>query len=132
VLGVIADASGRRKPWIAAFGIILAVAGTFGGYIGGKLDDALGSKRVIAGSMVVLLLAIVAILWVDEETVLFVHVTPPQPGGALFSSAAEHAYLILGCCNGAVGAPLQAASRSLLIRFGFLRDGARATRARRY
>jgi UMF1 family MFS transporter len=101
---------------IGTFGIILAIAGTFGGYIGGKLDDALGSKRVIAGSMVVLLLAIVAILLVDKETVLFVDVTPPQPGGALFSSAAERAYLILGCCIGAAGAPLQAASRSLLIR----------------
>ena len=101
---------------IGTFGIILAIAGTFGGWLGGKLDDALGSKRVIAGSMIVLLLAIVAILLVDKDTVLFVRVTPPQPGGALFASAAERAYLILGCCIGAVGAPLQAASRSLLIR----------------
>jgi UMF1 family MFS transporter len=101
---------------IGTFGIILAIAGTFGGYIGGKLDDALGSKRVIAGSMIVLLLAIVAILLVDKQTVLFVRVTPPQAGGALFSSAAERAYLVLGCCIGAAGAPLQAASRSLLIR----------------
>src|ERR1700759_241037 len=103
---------------IGTFGIILAIAGTFGGYIGGKLDDALGSKRVISGSMIVLLLAIVAILLVDKETVLFVRVTPPQAGGALFSSAAERAYLILGCCIGAAGAPLQAAPGSLLIRVG--------------
>ena len=101
---------------IGTFGIILTIAGTLGGYIGGKLDDAIGSKRVIAGSMIVLLLAIVAILLVDKESVLFVRVTPPQAGGALFASAAERAYLILGCCIGAVGAPLQAASRSLLIR----------------
>src|SRR6516165_6032032 len=47
---------------IGTFGIILAIAGTFGGWIGGKLDDYLGSKTVIAGSMIVLLLAIVAIL----------------------------------------------------------------------
>jgi UMF1 family MFS transporter len=64
----------------------------------------------------VLLLAITAILLVDKNSVLFVPVTPPQAGGALFSSAAERAYLILGCCIGAAGAPLQAASRSLLIR----------------
>src|ERR1700744_1369527 len=101
---------------IGTFCIILAIAGTVGGYIGGKLDDALGSKRVISGSMIVLLLAIVAILLVDKDSVLFVRVTPPQAGGALFSSSAERAYLILGCCIGAVGAPLQAASRSLLIR----------------
>ena len=101
---------------IGAFGIILAIAGTFGGYVGGKLDDALGSKRVISGSMIILLLAIIAILLVDKDSVLFVRVTPPQAGGALFASAAERAYLILGCCIGAAGAPLQAASRSLLIR----------------
>jgi len=101
---------------IGTFGIILAIAGTFGGYFGGKLDDAVGSKRVIAGSMIILLLAIIAILLVEKDSVLFVPVTPPQPGAALFASAAERAYLILGCCIGAVGAPLQAASRSLLIQ----------------
>jgi MFS transporter, UMF1 family len=101
---------------IGTFGIILAIAGTFGGWIGGKLDDALGSKRVIAGSMLILLFAIVAILTVDRETVLFFKVAPPVPGGALFASAAERAYLLIGCLIGATGAPLQAASRSLLIR----------------
>src|ERR1700753_2225913 len=65
---------------IGSFGIILAIAGTFGGYIGGKLDDPVGSKRVISGSMIVLLLAIVAILLVDKDTVLLVPVTPPQAG----------------------------------------------------
>jgi UMF1 family MFS transporter len=101
---------------IGTFGIILAIAGALGGWLGGKLDDALGSKHVIAGSMLVLLFAVVAILLVDRDTVLFVKVTPPLPGGALFASAAERAYLVLGCLIGAAGAPLQAASRSLLIR----------------
>jgi UMF1 family MFS transporter len=101
---------------IGTFGIILAIAGTFGGWLGGKLDDTIGPKRVIAGSITILLAAIVAILLVNKDSVLFVSVAPPVPGGALFASAAERAYLILGCCIGAVGAPLQAASRSLLIR----------------
>jgi MFS transporter, UMF1 family len=101
---------------IGTFGIILAIAGTLGGWLGGKLDDFLGPKRVIAGSITILLAAIVAILLVNTDSILFVSVAPPAPGGALFASAAERAYLILGCCIGAVGAPLQAASRSLLIR----------------
>jgi UMF1 family MFS transporter len=70
---------------------------------------------VIAGSQLVLLLAIVAILLVDKDSVLFVKVEPPVPGGALFASAAERAYLVLGCLIGAAGGPLQAASRTLLI-----------------
>jgi UMF1 family MFS transporter len=100
---------------IGTFGIILAVAGTFGGWFGGKLDDAFGPKRVIAGSITILLAAIVAILLVSTDSIFFINVAPPVPGGPLFGSAAERAYLILGCCIGAVGAPLQAASRSLLI-----------------
>ena len=101
---------------IGTFGIMLAIAGTFGAWLGGKLDDRLGPKRVIAGSMLILLFAIVAILLVDKDSILFVKVAPPAPGGALFSGAAERAYLVLGCLIGAAGGPLQAASRTLLIR----------------
>jgi MFS transporter, UMF1 family len=101
---------------IGTFGIILAIAGTLGAWLGGKFDDYLGPKRVIAGSMAVLLFAVMAILLVDKDSVLFIKVTPPVPGGALFASVAERAYLVLGCLIGAAGAPLQAASRTLLIR----------------
>ena len=101
---------------IGSFGIILAVAGTFGAWLGGRLDDKFGPKRVISGSMLMLLASIVAILLVDKETIFFVKVAPPTPDGALFSAAAERAYLVLGCMIGAAGGPLQAASRTLLIR----------------
>jgi len=101
---------------IGTFGIILAIAGTFGAWLGGRLDDSLGPKRVIAGSMLILLLAIVAILMVDKDSILFIKVAPPVPDGALFAGASERAYLLLGCLIGAAGGPLQAASRTLLIR----------------
>src|SRR5258708_26051712 len=55
---------------IGTFGILLAIAGTFGAWLGGKLDDKLGPKRVISGSMLILLLSIVAILLVDRDSVL--------------------------------------------------------------
>src|SRR3982075_870929 len=100
---------------IGTFGILLAIAGTFGAWLGGKLDDSLGPRRVIAGSMMILLFAIGAILLVDKDSILFVKVLPPQPGGAMFAGAAERAYLVLGCLIGAAGGPLQAASRTLLI-----------------
>src|SRR5216683_262094 len=85
---------------IGTFGILLAIAGTFGAWL---------------GSMLILLLSIVAILLVDKDSILFVKVAAPAPGGALFSGAAERAYLVLGCLIGTAGGPLQAASRTLLI-----------------
>jgi MFS transporter, UMF1 family len=66
--------------------------------------------------MLLLLFAVVAILLVDKNSILFMKVDPPVSGGALFASAAERAYLLLGCLIGAGGGPLQAASRTLLIR----------------
>src|SRR6266849_6352691 len=47
---------------IGSFGILLAIAGTFGAWLGGKLDDRLGPKRVISGSLLILLLSVIAIL----------------------------------------------------------------------
>ena len=101
---------------IGTFGIVAAIAGVFGAWLGGKLDDRLGPKRVIAGSMLILLLALAAILLVDKDHILFVKVAPPVPDGPLFAGAAERAYLVLGCLIGAAGGPLQAASRTMLIR----------------
>jgi UMF1 family MFS transporter len=100
---------------IGSFGILLAIAGTFGAWLGGKLDDRLGPKRVISGSLLILLLSVIAILLVDKDSILFVTVAAPVPGGPLFSGAAERAYLVLGFLIGAAGGPLQAASRTLLI-----------------
>jgi UMF1 family MFS transporter len=101
---------------IGTFGILLAIAGTFGAWLGGKLDDSLGPKTVIAGSAAILLSAVVAILLVDRDSIFFIKVAPPAPGGALFSGAAERAYLVLGCLIGMAGGPLQAAARTLLVR----------------
>jgi UMF1 family MFS transporter len=107
---------GWQTIQIGTFGIVAAIAGVFGAWLGGKLDDRIGPKRVIAVSMLVLLLALATILLVDKDSILFVKVDPPVPGGPLFSGAAERAYLMLGCLIGGAGGPLQAASRTLLIR----------------
>ncbi|MDB5521773.1 MAG: major facilitator superfamily 1, partial [Tardiphaga sp.] len=40
---------------IGTFGILLAISGTVGAWLGGKLDDAFGPRRVIAGSLMLLL-----------------------------------------------------------------------------
>src|SRR5258708_40084707 len=71
---------------IGSFGIILAGAGTFGAWLGGKLDDKLGPEREIAASMTILLASVVAILLGDKEPVLFIKRAPPHPTGPLFAA----------------------------------------------
>jgi len=111
-----ASTFGWNTIQIGTFGLILAVAGTFGAWLGGKLDDAIGPRRVILTSMIVLLIALIIILMVDRDRILFVPVAPPVPGGPLFGAAAERAYLVIGVFLGFAAGPLQAASRTLLIR----------------
>jgi UMF1 family MFS transporter len=101
---------------IGTFGLILAIAGTLGAWLGGKLDDRVGPKKVIVASLIVLLTALAVILMVDRDRILFVQVPPPVPGGPLFGAPAEQAYLLIGVFLGFAAGPLQAASRTLLIR----------------
>jgi UMF1 family MFS transporter len=111
-----ASTFGWNTVQIGTFGLILAIAGTFGAWLGGKLDDAIGPRRVIFMSLIILLVALIMILMVDRNRILFVQVAPPVPGGPLFGAAAERAYLMIGVFLGFAAGPLQAASRTLLIR----------------
>jgi UMF1 family MFS transporter len=108
---------GWQTIQIGTFGILLAISGTIGAWLGGKLDDRFGPKTVITGSILILLIASIAILSIDRDRLFFfIQVEPPIPGGGLFAAAAERAYLILGFFIGLAAGPMQAASRTLLIR----------------
>lgn len=102
---------------IGIFGILIMLMGAFGAYAGGRLDDRLGPKPVIAGALVLLIFASVSILSTTRDTIFFiVPVAPAEADGPLFASTAERVYVALGILIGVVAGPLQAASRTLLIR----------------
>jgi UMF1 family MFS transporter len=102
---------------IGIFGILLITAGIFGALAGGWLDDKLRSKPVIIAGLMILIVAVLLILSIDRDRVLFViPVDPPAEGRALFGSVPERLYVGIGLFIGLVVAPLQAASRTLLVR----------------
>lgn len=102
---------------LGVFGILLTVTGTFGAWMGGRLDDAIGGKPVVLGSIACLLFACLGILSLGADHVFFVvPAAPPVPGDGLFASLPEKIYLGLGLLIGLVAGPMQAASRSLMAR----------------
>jgi MFS transporter, UMF1 family len=102
---------------LGVFGILLTITGTLGAWAGGKLDDAIGGKKVILGAIACLLFACIGILSLGPDRVAFViEAAPATPGDGLFASLPEKVYLALGLLIGLVAGPLQASSRSMLAR----------------
>ncbi|MCC6949390.1 MAG: MFS transporter [Bradyrhizobiaceae bacterium] len=102
---------------IGVFGILITIAASIGALLGGRADDALGSKTVILGSLILLIVMSVSILSVDRSTVFFVvPVQPAEPGAGLFTTLPEQLYVAFGAVIGIAAGPLQASSRTLLAR----------------
>lgn len=98
------------------FGMLVVVAAVPGAFIGGRLDDRLGSKRIILWSITILVLASIAALSITADTIFFsIPVDPPVEGDGMFASIGERLYLLIGAVIGIIAGPLQAASRTLII-----------------
>lgn len=102
---------------LGLFGIVLIVVGVIGATAGGFLDDKLGSKAVILGGLVVLMIGAIGILSVTRSHVLFAFpVAPKAAGSAFFSSSGELVFMVFAGLVALASAPVQSASRSLLAR----------------
>ncbi len=101
---------------LGLFGIMLTITGTAGALIGGRLDDRLGPKTVIAGALVLFILVCIGILSLGREHIFFIVPVAPAEGAGLYAGVPERIFLGLGLVIGALAGPLQAASRSLLVR----------------
>ncbi|MBN9487346.1 MAG: MFS transporter [Alphaproteobacteria bacterium] len=116
--GVYASATfGWTTTTLGIFGIILTVFAIPGAFLGGRLDDWLGSKRTVQLATFGVILATVGIVGITSDRILFfLPVDALAPDRGLFGSPQEKAFmgfaLLLGLCMG----PMQAASRTLIGR----------------
>ncbi|MCC2113527.1 MAG: MFS transporter, partial [Hyphomicrobiales bacterium] len=102
---------------VGLFGVLIALTGTVGAFIGGRLDDRFGPKTVIVAALLLLTLAALGILATDRNGIAFVFAAGSATDTAgLYGTLPERVYLGLGGLIGLAAGPLQAASRTLLIR----------------
>ena len=102
---------------LGIFGIILTVFAIPGAFLGGRLDDWIGSKRTVQIAIAGVIVATLGIVGVTATHVLYViPVDPLSPTRGLFGSVQEKTLmgfaLLLGFCMG----PMQAASRTMVGR----------------
>ena len=110
---------GWETTSLGIFGIVILVFGAIGCWIGGWLDDRIGSKPTMQGAVIGVLLATFGILSMTRQSVLFgLAVDGPAAGahGALFASTAERIFMVFGIMIGIFGGPMQAAARSMMAR----------------
>jgi UMF1 family MFS transporter len=102
---------------IGIFGIIVTIFAIPGAFLGGWVDDRIGSKRTVQLAVLGVIIATIGIVSLSKQGVLF-FVSAPELSAtrSLFGSLQEQVFmgfaLLLGFCMG----PMQAASRTMIGR----------------
>lgn len=94
---------------IGIFGILGALTAVIASWIGGRLDRAFGPKPVLVGAMLVLIAVCIVIVGLSRDSLWGI---PLDEAG----STADVIFFICGALIGGAGGPLQAASRTMLVR----------------
>jgi MFS transporter, UMF1 family len=111
----------RRFDWgtteLGLFGIIILLFGVPGCFLGGWLDDRLGSKATLNIFVTGLFVAMLGIVSIGDGQVLFVvDMAFPTEGDGLFASPAELVLVGFAALVGICAGPVQSCSRSLIAR----------------
>ncbi len=94
---------------IGIFGILGGITAMIASWIGGRMDAKYGPKPVIKWSIIVLLVVCTVIVGLDRTAIWGIALDPA-------SNIPDVIFYICGALIGAAGGPLQAASRTLLVR----------------
>ncbi len=116
--GVYASATfGWDTITLGVFGIILTVFAIPGAFLGGRIDDLIGSKRTVQLAIAGVIVATIGIVGVTQERVLFLLPADPlSPTRGLFGSLQEKVFMAFGLLLGFCMGPMQAASRTMIGR----------------
>ena len=99
------------------YGILLLVVAVGGCIYAGRLDERMGSKKVILLSLMCLIVATIGIISTGHGYSLFGLLQfSAQDSGGLFATAAEKTYIVFGLLIGLAFGPVQASSRSYMAR----------------
>jgi UMF1 family MFS transporter len=104
---------GWTTTQLGLYAISLSVMAGIGTFIGGRVDQKLGSKRTVLIAVAVVLFGAAGVGCVGKDTLFFaVKVVPAMPGGALFSSTPERMFLFFSLFVGLTFGPAQASLRA--------------------
>ena len=104
-----------------AYGVLLSVLATLGGFVGRWLDAGFGPKRAVQIEIGMSLLGIIAFLGMAPDRILYfwmwdVAAHPPLWDGPVFRTLPELVFLLIGFSNAVFITAHYASSRTLLTR----------------
>jgi UMF1 family MFS transporter len=104
---------GWTTTQLGLYAIALSVMAGIGTFIGGRVDQKLGSKATVLIAVAVVLFGAAGVGCVGKDTLFFAFkVAPAMPGGALFSSTPERMFLFFSLFVGLTFGPAQASLRA--------------------
>jgi UMF1 family MFS transporter len=104
---------GWTTTQLGLYAILLSIAAGIGTFIGGRVDQKLGSKLTVLIATGVVLFGAAGVGMVGKDTIFFlIPVAPAQPGGALFSSTPERMFLFFSLFVGLTFGPAQSSLRA--------------------
>lgn len=104
---------GWTTTQLGLYAILLSVAAGVGAFIGGRVDQRIGSKATVLIATAVILFGAVGVGLVGKDTIFFlIPVEPARPGAALFSSTPERMFLFFSLFVGLTFGPAQSSLRA--------------------
>lgn len=104
---------GWTTTQLGLYAIALSVAAGIGTYVGGRVDQKIGSKKTVLLATGVILFGAAGVGLVGRDMLFFlIPVAPAQPGGALFGSTPERMFLFFSLFVGLTFGPAQSSLRA--------------------